>query len=316
MSHRILPQPAHELAQINAALPAMAHYSARDIETIAKVHMRAAAAIPAWPSYTGISQLVGTSHSGKVTVYVDPSLGASALANAHDLIANADTIVGANDMIFGSTGGNVNVIIFALGGVTNGQGGADHMACDYVTGQNIEVDADFGEPARVHALFEAELSECSMKGRLCGLSTGEALSRWCAIKVAGNVIKDFQSAAWWLILSGSNFVDVTEPTDRDRYSTGCGMVFLSWLMSQHGGLGVADLPAIAQHMVALGDAGTLADLYAALTGKPKAEAWPHFQGAIAGAGGAYKLAQRGLADDPFNSLGAPVTWVVSHAAVG
>jgi hypothetical protein len=31
--------------------------------------------VPQWPSYTGTSQLVGTSPSGKVTVYVDPTLG-------------------------------------------------------------------------------------------------------------------------------------------------------------------------------------------------------------------------------------------------
>ena len=31
--------------------------------------------LPQWPSYTGNAQLVGTSPSGKVTVYVDPTLG-------------------------------------------------------------------------------------------------------------------------------------------------------------------------------------------------------------------------------------------------
>jgi len=33
---------------------------------------------PTWPSYTGTSQLVGASPSGKVTVYVDPTLGTPA----------------------------------------------------------------------------------------------------------------------------------------------------------------------------------------------------------------------------------------------
>ena len=33
-----------------------------------------ASAPPQWPSYTGNAQLVGTSPSGKVTVYVDPTL--------------------------------------------------------------------------------------------------------------------------------------------------------------------------------------------------------------------------------------------------
>ena len=38
------------------------------------------------------------------------------------------------------------------------------MGCDYVSGNAIEVCASFGNSARVSALFEAELSECSMGG--------------------------------------------------------------------------------------------------------------------------------------------------------
>src|SRR5579875_3094813 len=72
------------------------------------------AAGPAWPSYTGTAQLVGTSTSG-VTVYVDPSLGQPALQNAQALLADADRIVQANNATFAITGGPVDVIIFALG---------------------------------------------------------------------------------------------------------------------------------------------------------------------------------------------------------
>ena len=79
-----------------------------------------------------------------------------------------------------AAGGPVSVIIFALGGATDGSGGVDHGGCDYTTGAAIEVCASFGNSARVSALFEAALSECSMGGNLCGISTGEALSRWCA----------------------------------------------------------------------------------------------------------------------------------------
>src|ERR1019366_3198385 len=125
--------------------------------------------------YTGNSEFVGASPSGRVTLYVDPTLGNPALQNAQDLIGDADRVVSANDALFGTTGGPVSVIIFALGGVTDGTGGADHMGCDYTVGAAIEVCASFGNSARVSALFEAELSECSMGGNLCGVSTGEAL---------------------------------------------------------------------------------------------------------------------------------------------
>src|SRR5579859_5752273 len=78
---------------------------------------------PAWPSYTGTSEPVGTSPSGKVTVYVDPTLGAPGLKNAQDLVNDADRVVSANDAIFGTPGGPVSVIIFALNGATDGTGG-------------------------------------------------------------------------------------------------------------------------------------------------------------------------------------------------
>ena len=131
---------------------------------------------PAWPSFRGNAQLVGESTRG-VTVYVDPALGDPGRQNAGQLLAVADELVGQNDAIFGITGGPVDVVVFALGGRTDGTGGADHDGCDFTTGNAIEVDASFGSPERVAALFEAELSECAMNGRLCGLSTGEALSR-------------------------------------------------------------------------------------------------------------------------------------------
>lgn len=154
----------------------------------------AQATTPVWPSYTGTSQLVGTSSSG-VTVYVDPSLGASALQNANDLLSAAGQVVSQNNAIFGITGGAVDVIILALNGATDGTGGADHDGCDFATGSAIEVDVSYGSPKREVGLFEAELGECAMNGRLCGLSTREALSRWCAMVVSSECASGFRDSA-------------------------------------------------------------------------------------------------------------------------
>jgi len=110
---------------------------------------QASSPAPQWPSYLGTSQFVGTSPSKRVSVYVDPTLGASALQNAQDLVNDADRVANANDAIFGTTGGAVSVIVFALGGATDGTGGADHGGCDYNTGNAIEVCASFGNSARV-----------------------------------------------------------------------------------------------------------------------------------------------------------------------
>ena len=249
---------------------------------------------PSWPSYQGTSHLIGTRPSGRVTVYVDPSLGKQAQQNAQDLLADADRVVNANDGLFGTTGGPVSVILFALGGATDGTGGADHNGCDYTTGNAIEVDVSYGNPGRVSALFEAELSECSMNGNLCGESTGEALSRWCAAVIANNALADFATAPQWVSDGMPDFVNKTENTDQSADSTGCGMAFLSWMISQGHGL-----EKIAPAMVNLGDSGTLADLYATLTGDSASNAWPKFQDAVKNLPGGIKN------DDPFGGLSKP-----------
>jgi len=229
-----------------------------------------------------------------VTVYVDLTLGTPALQNAQDLVNDADRVVGANNAIFGTTGGPVSVIVFALDGATDGTGGADHLSCDYKTGGAIEVCASFGNSARVSALFEAELSECSMGGNLCGLSTGEALSRWCASVIGNNALSDFATAPQWAQDGMPDFVNQTDPTDQNADSIGCGMAFLSWLMSQ--GIG---LDKIAQAMVTLADTGTLAQLYANLTSNPAARAWPAFIAAVQALPGGVTN------DDPFDGASQP-----------
>lgn len=260
-----------------------------------KLRVVAAQGAPAWPSYTGQSELVGTSPSGRVTVYVDPTLGQPGLQNAQDLLNDADRVANANDGIFGTTGGPVSVIVFALGGQTDGTGGADHNGCDYITGNAIEVDASFGNSARVSALFEAELSECSMDNNLCGESTGEALSRWCSAVVGNNALADFATAPTWAQDGMADWVDRTENTDQDPDSTGCGMAFISWMISQGYGL-----EKIAPAMVNLGDAGTFAQLYSNLTGDAAANAWPNFQSAI------QNLPNGVTSDDPFGGLAQPL----------
>lgn len=243
-----------------------------------------------WPSFRGQATRVGTSPSGRVTVYVDATLGQPGLKNAQDLLADADRVVRANDQFFGTGSGSVNVIVFALGGATDGTGGADHMACDYVTGNDIEACASFGNSMRISALFEAELSECNMGGNLCGVSTGEALSRWCAASVSNNALADFATAPTWFNDGTPDFVNKTDPTDRSADSTGCGMAFISWLLSQGFALGV-----VAKELVALGAGGTFAQLYGRLTGKVPDTAWPAFLAAVKALSGGVTT------DDPFDA---------------
>jgi hypothetical protein len=169
----------------------------------------------------------------------------------------------------------VSVIVFAFGNATDGTGGPAIWVTTTRQAPPSKVCASFDKSARVSALFEAELSECSMGGNLCGVSTGEALSRWCGAVLGNNALSNFASAPTWAADGKPDFVNKTGPTDRDTGSTGCGVAFLSWLMSQGFGL-----DKIAQQMVSLGDPGTLAQLYANLTGLPGSDAWPSFQNAI------------------------------------
>ena len=252
--------------------------------------------VPQWINFQGTSQLVGTSPGG-VTVYVDPSLGDPAMQNAQDLLNDADRVVAANNAIFGTTGGPVNVIVFALNGATNGTGGADHASCDYTSGGDIEVSAAFGNSARVSALFEAELSECSMGGNLCGVNTGEALSRWCAAQTSNNALSDFATAPTWVSDGMQDFVSQTDPTDQNPDSTGCGMAFISWLLSQN-----FTLSQIAQGLVALTADGTFAQLYANLTGNSADSAFSSFQTAI------NNLPNGVNSDDPFGSAAQQDKW--------
>ena len=249
--------------------------------------LRRTRTVPRWPSYTGTSHYVGTSPTYQVAVYVDPALGNPGLQNGQDLLTDADRIAAANSALFGSATEPVDVIVFAIGGQTDGTGGADHNACNFTDGGAIEVCASFGNSARVGALFEAELSECSMGGNLCGVSTGEALSRWCAAVVGHDALADFATAPTWAKDGMPNFVDRTDPTDQSADSTGCGMAFLSWMMS----LGMK-LDAIAPAMVRLGTGGTLAQLYAALIGGSASSAWPKFLAAA-------KALPPITSDDPF-----------------
>jgi hypothetical protein len=80
------------------------------------------------------------------------------------------------------------------------------------------------------------------------------------------------------------------------------MAFISWLMSQGQGL-----EKIAPAMVALGDAGTFAQLYAMLMADDAGNAWPKFQSAI------QALPNGVTNDDPFGALPASVNNIAKAA---
>ena len=132
-----------------------------------------------------------------------------------------------------------------------------------------------------------------MGGQLCGYSNGEALSRWCAAIVGANALSDFATAPQWAQHGMADWVDRTEDTDQDPDSVGCGMAFLSWLMSQGH-----TLSQTAKAMVKLGDerdAGR--PLRRADRRYRPSDAWANFNAAV------QALPEGVNSDDPFDALG-------------
>jgi hypothetical protein len=85
-----------------------------------------------------------------------------------------------------------------------------------------------------------------------------------------------------------DYVDQTDQTDQNPDSTGCGMAFLSWLISKG-----YPLTQIAPQMVALGMNGTFAELYGNLTSDSASNAWQNFVSAV------QALPNGVTSDDPF-----------------
>ena len=112
--------------------------------------------------------------------------------------------------------------------------------------------------------------------------------------IGNNALSDFATAPTWVQDGMQDFVDQTDPTDQNADSTGCGMAFISWLTSQGFGL-----DKLAQGLVALTANGTLAQLYANLTGDSAGNAWPKFQAAVNGLAGGVTN------DDPFGGAVQP-----------
>ncbi|HEX7198332.1 MAG TPA: hypothetical protein VF213_02585, partial [Dongiaceae bacterium] len=110
---------------------------------------------------------------------------------------------------------------------------------------------------------------------------------------SNDALSDFATAPFWAQSGMLDYVDQTAPTDQDGASIGCGMAFISWLMSQGYGL-----DKIAQELVAVGETGTFAEVYATLTGDDPANAWPNFQAAVQALPGGV------TSDDPFGAAAA------------
>jgi Tachylectin len=240
--------------------------------------------IPGPKAGSGVSDFVltqvGSVDGAPITVNYDSALGPQGLALAQQFINVARGPY--NDMvaIFGIAGAAITVTIASVSGKNDGSGGAYHFGCDFTSGGSLFLDATFANTTvnpldLLVGLYVAELSECFMgaqaKGWGCEASNGEGLSRYCAEQeTPPGTMTHFATGADWAQAGYPNWVDRTEPTDRNHVSTGCAMVYLYWLRW----LGFT-LPEIAR-----AGGTTLAANYTNLTGKTTA--WKDLQAALFG----------------------------------
>ena len=239
------------------------------------------------------TSLVGKTSDGLTSVYYDPSLGQPGLDLAEVLVAAGAKINSDCAAFFGIPCQPVNLIIANLGGNGSGLGGAYHYSCLFSTGGDLYVDAANGNPEMDIGLYVAELVEAFMgaaaRGWNCGGSGGESLSRVLAEIESGGpngAMAPYVSAPSWDSANRPNWIDSDQGSDQDYPSIGCGLVYLSWMLS----LGFTP----AQITQAGEPSGTLASNYTALTGKTTA--WADMTAALVGV----KIAD----DDPFGGIAA------------
>jgi hypothetical protein len=242
----------------------------------ADLRRRAASATPGGFDFP--TRFVGATPDGNTTVYNDPGLGQPGADLAQQILGRAVDTYNQCQAFFGIPGQHVNVIIAAVNGVTDGSGGAYHYGCDFNTGADLYCDAALGNAELTNGLVVAELTESFMgtqgRGWNCGGSNGEALSRFLAELLsggAGGALAAYATGPRWYQDGRPNWIDATEPTDQNVDSTGCGIVYLYWMMS----LGFT----AAQITQAGCPDGTLASNYTAVAGTGK-NAWTDFSAAV------------------------------------
>lgn len=241
-----------------------------------QVHLRGRRKPPAQKFDFPAEQIAKTND---VTLYYDPQLGPQGADLANQLKGTVEqTYVNCRNY-FAIAGQPVNVIIAPVNNETDGSGGAYHHGCSFNPGGDLYIDAAFGNPVMTTGLIVAELTESFMgaqnKGWDCGGSNGEALSRFLAELESGGptgALAAFATGPAWDNAGRPNWIDATELTDQDAIATGCGVVYLYWMMSQgHSPAKITQAGC---------PDGSLASNYTALTGRPNA--WRDFSAAVAG----------------------------------
>lgn len=237
-----------------------------------------------------VARSTWTGTDGKpVTIYYDPSTGAAGLAAALYVASKIDDVMKSCDVWFGVRGLGGNIIL------APDFGGAYHYGCSFDQGGDWYLS--LSENDTTVGLAVAEITESYMglqgAGWDCGGSGGEALSRVLAEIATGGpdgAMRDYTSGPSW---DGSNWIDRDSGTDQDYPSTGCGVLYLWWMLQRGKKL---------ERLVQCGEPdGTLASNYNAAFNMSGSDAWKIFKAACAEVGAPGSISS----DNPFGPVVVP-----------
>jgi hypothetical protein len=194
-------------------------------------------------------------------VYYDAALGANGPILADAVLGSCEPDYARLQALFGNISiGNLPFTVY----IEAGMFGASHASCP-ATGLSCaaftETDSDL-----LKFLVAVEASEVFMAdqqiGWNCGASPGEALSRVIGAEFYPNELSprgvngSFKTGLLWLNSVRPNFVDSSDPTDRNKVSIGCGALFINWLRFQLG---------FSLNQIVLAGGTTLEQTYQSLT---------------------------------------------------
>ncbi len=256
----MMPQFPGPMPTVAQGGPAQGARAAPHIMVLPGKHDELAATIPRTAQPTGFDYpMTLRGSTAHFHVYYDPAMGANGQAIADGVLAVCEADYQTVSSWFGVAPGPYNVLIHA------GIPGAYHYGCS-ATDLYCDAHISPNDPNWTNFLVIAEETEVDMAvqgaGWNCGASNGEGLSRVLAETLYPYELDGFNSAASWLDAPGRpDFVNTTDPTDRNYVSIGCSVLFLFWLRYQLG---------FTWNQICAAGASTLAQTYTNLTGRTDA----------------------------------------------
>ena len=191
------------------------------------------------------------------TVYYENGLGANGPTLADAVLARCEADYRQMSGWFGEiTPPSMPFSIY----VVAGNFGAYHATCAATEEHCAAFDGTNPDLIRMLQVAESVEVFSAANGHWnCGASTGEGLSRIFATELYPSALNGFATAASWLDGGRPDFINSTDPTDRNYVSIGCATLFLNYLRYQ--------LHFSWAQIVAAGASPTLAATYTKLTGQ-------------------------------------------------